>query len=556
MKTFSHYFIFIFLFFTTFYSFSQRKCAFQHTHEEEFEEKIQRHIQQKRNSRIEADEEIYSIPVVVHIIHNNANGTIGGTGNSNISDQQIFSQIEVLNEDFRRLNADTNKTPDQFKSVAVDTKIEFCLANRSPEGEQTSGITRTYSTDLPFNPYSNKDNQTLKSLAYWNSEEYLNIWVTKLSENVLGYAQFPSNTSLLGLAANEGSAITDGVVITHTSFGNRTGTASSGVYSYGRTVTHEIGHWLGLIHIWGNTESCTSSDYCNDTPEQSNSTSNCPNELPFTCDNYNMISNYMDYTNDVCMNLFTKDQKDRMRSVLEIAPRRKTLFTSLGCCGSKKSVDFPFVENFENNLDDNGWTIGNGWKQEGNILVSSETAYNSITSPYLNGNNVSNPEFQLGIKGTINGKLVILYEVICNPIWDTLLIIDKNNFTDWRNLFFEIPKLANKDAIRLQIHSFGGNKISLNNIQLYQKSDNLDFIVYPNPLSQEQLTVKTLLAGEHLIKVEVYDYFGRKVYENDKQTVLGDIFHIDNLDLVSGSYIIRLSNDTDTFIKQFVVNRE
>ena len=168
MKAIIQYFIFTFLLIITFSSFSQRKCAFQHTHQESFEEKIQRHIEQKRNSRTQ-DEEIYSIPVVVHVIHNNSSGKIGGTGNNNISEQQIISQIEVLNKDFRRLNSDTNKTPEQFKSVAVDTKIEFCLANRTPEGGQTNGITRTYSTELPFDPYSNKDNQTLKSLAYWNS---------------------------------------------------------------------------------------------------------------------------------------------------------------------------------------------------------------------------------------------------------------------------------------------------------------------------------------------------------------------------------------------------
>lgn len=550
-----NYYIFLFLFFVSFVAFPQRKCAFHHEDNHEFEEYLQQHILQKRNSRTNEEEKIYTIPVVVHVIHNNESGIIGGTGNNNISEEQIFSQIQALNEDFRRLNADTSQTPEQFKEFAVDTKIEFCLANRTPDGQATTGITRTYSNKLPFDPYSNKDNNTLKSLIYWNSAEYLNIWVTELSDNILGYAQFPSNSKLLGLANNEGGAETDGVVINHTSFGKRIGTASKGNYSYGRTATHEIGHWLGLLHIWGNTESCSSSDYCNDTPEQGKSTSGCPEELPYTCNNYNMISNFMDYTNDVCMNIFTKNQKERMRAVLEISPRRQSLSTSLGCCGVKNMMNFPFVETFENNLED--WNIENGWTQKNGSLISSTTTTNIAYTPYLNGKNIKNPILQLNMKGnTTTNKIVILYQVICNPIWDTLVVIENQDFSEATNLFLSVPELSNQEAIVLQIHTSGTNEIALNDIQLYQKSDNLDFIIYPNPLKDNKLTIKTLLTGIHTIRVEIFDAVGNKIYLDENQEVLGNIFHLENLALVSGIYFIRLSDEINTFVKQFSVTRD
>jgi hypothetical protein len=269
-------------------------------------------------ARIEGtDEETYIIPVVVHVIHNNRSGYVGGANNTNISDEQIFSQIEVLNEDYRRKPGTNgfNTSP-----VGADVNIEFRLASVDPSGNPSNGIVRVYNEKESFAMH---EDVQLKSLSSWPSNRYLNIWVTSLSNNFLGYAQFPDAGSIPGLTDNEGAAETDGVVINHRNFG-RVGTAASGVYNLGRSTTHEVGHWLGLIHTWGD-ETC-GDDYCDDTPptEGPNNTTSCP-ELFSNCGGgitQNMIENYMDYSPDRCMNLFTQCQKDRIRSVLRISPRR------------------------------------------------------------------------------------------------------------------------------------------------------------------------------------------------------------------------------------------
>jgi hypothetical protein len=263
------------------------------------------------------------IPVVVHVVHNNANGNVGGTNNGNISDEQIRSQMQVLNEDYRRVPGTNgfNTNP-----VGTDMEIEFFLATRDPDGNPSTGITRHYHPQATFSIFT--DDGLLASIAYWPSDRYLNIWVTSLQGNVLGYAQFPSVAGIEGLdQSTESLARTDGVFIDHPAFGRRTGTANSGIYRDGRTATHEIGHWLGLIHTWG--DDFCGNDYCADTPpaEAANRTVEC-RETFSTCNgarSRNMIENFLDLSPDLCMNTFTENQKTRVRAVLDLAPRRRTL---------------------------------------------------------------------------------------------------------------------------------------------------------------------------------------------------------------------------------------
>jgi Pregnancy-associated plasma protein-A/Secretion system C-terminal sorting domain len=274
---------------------------------------------------------IFKIPVVVHIIHSEINGAIQ---NANIPDQQVFDQIDVLNEDFRRTNADASNTPVIYNGIASDTEIEFCLADRAPDGSASTGINRIYTNKNPL--IYPTDDSFLKGLSYWPSDQYLNIWVCRISDNsltskILGYAQFPSNSSLSGLNSNEGPATTDGVVVHYTVFGRNVSTDPN--YNLGRTATHEVGHWLGLLHTWGDGD-CSVDDQCNDTPNCDDqffsSTPTC--SAPVQCGNRRMIENYMDYSDDACMNLFTTDQKTRMQSALTVSPRRIALENSIGCC--------------------------------------------------------------------------------------------------------------------------------------------------------------------------------------------------------------------------------
>jgi Pregnancy-associated plasma protein-A/Secretion system C-terminal sorting domain len=271
---------------------------------------------------------IYKIPVVIHVIHN---GEAYGTG-FNITDEQIASQLEVINNDYRHLNADSVNTPTVFQSLMADVGFEFILAKRDPSGLPTNGITRTNGNNTGW---TFADNSVLKSVSYWSTNDYLNIWVAPLSGNLLGWAEFPTSTIIDGVneVANN-DALTDGVVITTKAFGSSS-TYPQGNYkanfNLGRTLTHELGHFFGLRHISGDGN-CTVDDFVVDTPNTKAYYFDCP-PAGSTINSCNpepsMFMNYMDLVNDDCMNLFSLGQKDRMLIVLNNSPRRASLLTSL-----------------------------------------------------------------------------------------------------------------------------------------------------------------------------------------------------------------------------------
>jgi len=284
-------------------------------------QRINAYLAEKKALR-QTEFEVINIPVVVHVIHNEPSGAIGGSGNANITEEQIRSQIRILNEDYRKIPG----TPgDNDNPVGVDTKIGFYLADVAPDGSQTNGITRTYySAKSVFNPYA--DAQLLAGIISWPTDQYLNIWVCALSGNYLGVAQFPSLSGFPGLDDSQAEeALTDGVIIDYRAFGDR-GAVPSNNYDMGRTTTHEVGHWFGLLHIWGDAR--CGDDYCDDTPWAEGSNTTSCNERFSNCRGSrtrNMIENYMDYSPDRCMNIFTFNQMERMHAVLELSPRRAKL---------------------------------------------------------------------------------------------------------------------------------------------------------------------------------------------------------------------------------------
>jgi PKD repeat protein len=271
---------------------------------------------------------IITLPVVVHIVHN---GEQVGQGR-NISAAQVASQLEVLNEDFRRATGTNgfNNNP-----VGADIEIEFCLASLGPNGVELSeaGIHRYNGNKAAWTRTDIEG--FLKPNTIWNPNDYLNIWTVDFegeSELLLGYAQFPSESALTGLPTSGGSASTDGVVVRYSSFGSsEKGSFSvmSPPYNKGRTLTHEVGHWLGLRHIWGDGP-CGSDDFVTDTPEAAEPTRGCPAGKT-SCGSVDMVQNYMDYSDDACMNIFTKGQKSRILAVMELSPRRKSLINSQVC---------------------------------------------------------------------------------------------------------------------------------------------------------------------------------------------------------------------------------
>lgn len=333
--------------------------------EEVFESWLSTKIAQTKKSKVTGKlaVEVYTIPVVIHIIHNgDAVNRVGNAVGENISDAQAISQIEVLNQDFRRLEG----TPGGLNStgVAVDVGIEFVLAKQDPNGYETSGVVRhnitPYTDDIANNSASDnngrltytggvdwetvEDVEKMKEETQWDPTKYLNIWIIrpggKTEENgglngILGYAQPPSNSNLDGLNVYGGASGTDGVVIAYHAFGDRKKSDGSFLmnneYNEGRTTTHEVGHWLGLRHIWGDTNSCSNDDYCADTPDANEAHFDC--DVFDTCSNdglgNDMVENYMDYTADTCMDTFTQDQKDRMIAVMNNSPRRVELLTSI-----------------------------------------------------------------------------------------------------------------------------------------------------------------------------------------------------------------------------------
>lgn len=278
-----------------------------------FEDWMNQKIEEKQlaPASLRTQNEKRLIPVVVHVIHS---GSPEGSG-SNIPDSQIFEQIRILNEDFRRLNADAVNTPAEFLPVAADANIEFVLARQDPNGLPTDGIVRIQG---PKSVYTPDDAILIGQTSQWNPEEYLNIWVVPIVQPFIGYASFPIS-DLPGLNFSPVPAIMDGVTIDYRFFGTG-GSATSA--SLGRTATHEVGHYFGLRHIWGDG-GCGVDDFVADTPLQDNSNNVCNANLSrVSCGVNNMVQNYMDYTPDACMNLFTKGQVERFDVVLANSPRR------------------------------------------------------------------------------------------------------------------------------------------------------------------------------------------------------------------------------------------
>lgn len=311
---------------------------------------------QRQHDVILSADEVYKFQIVVHVMHNSVNGTIGGDNNSNVTDEQIFSQIEVINEDFRRL---PNTKGFNTNPIGTDTRLEYCLASIDPTGKPTTGINRVYYSTSSFNYLDLNEEIKLKKMSYWPSNKYINIWVTNFSNKVIASTTYPSLSGLEGLDQSETSPELDGVLIDFRAFG-RTGTAASPV-QYGHTLTHELGHYFGLLHIWG--DALCGEDYISDTPPQSGSNIglalNCPPTFS-TCNKIktqDMSSNYMDYSPDVCLNTFTVQQAIRMRKAIQISPSRAALLKNNNTCHYLNVMQMSKIDGIVVQLSDKLLTI-------------------------------------------------------------------------------------------------------------------------------------------------------------------------------------------------------
>ena len=345
----------------------KRKCATPIL-DESFESWIADKIQKQQQFANEKKAAVvYNIPVIFHIIHT---GQAVGTG-ANIPAARITQQINTLNADYRKLNSDlsTYLTQPAFVAIAADCEINFCLANVSPTGavltepgiERFTVASKGWTTSPPYTASSTYLENTVKAGSIWDPTKYFNVWVTQLNGGVLGYAQFPTvtaGTTPIGDMAGFGaSATTDGVVVDYKYIG-LSGT-TGGVYNLGRTLTHESGHWLGLRHIWGDDgTACSGSDYAADTPNQAGENYTCPTTngsvRTDACSPSSpgvLYQNYMDYSDDRCMVMFTTNQKARIQAVMANCVRRSSLNTSTVCSvptGINETSSISEVELFPN----------------------------------------------------------------------------------------------------------------------------------------------------------------------------------------------------------------
>lgn len=297
---------------------------------------------------------VITIPVVFHIVYN-------GTA-QNISDAQCIAQLNQLNLDFARMNADAANTPSVWQGISANTNIQFCLAQRTPTGAATTGIERRSTTLTSFSTNDNVKRTANGGMDAWPSSSYLNIWSCNISGGVLGYAQFPG-----------GPAATDGVVLLYSSIGSVAQPGTATPYNLGRTATHEVGHWLNLYHIWGDDgTACSGTDNCSDTPNQADENYGAPT-FPLTdaCATASpgvMFMNYMDYTDDRAMNMFTAGQSTRMNALFATGGSRVGLVTSLGCQAPSVTCGTP-TGNTTSSITTTGATLS--WS-----AVSGATSYN------------------------------------------------------------------------------------------------------------------------------------------------------------------------------------
>jgi hypothetical protein len=536
--------------------------------------------------------EVITIPVVVHVVYNRSRPE------QNISDEQIFSQIEALNVDFRRLNSDTVNTPELFRNLAADTYIQFQLAQRTPDGLPTNGITRTVTDIEEFSFDSDNikfDNTGGKNI--WNRDRYMNIWVCNLEQNYLGYAQYPG-----------GNAATDGIVISYRNFGT-TGTAQF-PFNLGRTVTHEVGHWLNLVHTWGDEDNCNATDYVSDTPTQESAYYHCPGFPQVSCDSEDMFMNYMDYTDDRCMNLFTAGQSHRMHATLNgfrapiknsdalVAPQ----FTNLICdtlnsalksadlylylasdggyaTGTNAYNDKAKAQYFENTGEftiakggafafgaahDKGgtayaaiWELATDRKPGTNAMRKTPLAISKIEND-LQNDALTHFSFEPAV--AIDGPF---FMGVILPVNDTLALL-ASDFTDvthaweqWNNNVWYNFKDSWNGTLNVNLAVF---PLVCRILPPWEPGQIVEMKLGPNPLTINSLNLHfSNYSPDWLINIEIYDITGRRVYYRQNHEINSRI----TLDLSSityhGMFLIRIYNEhfgiSDKFLRINTVNQ-
>lgn len=478
------------------------------------------HLQQYIRSHKTNSRSTITIPVVVHLLYNN------DSANQKLNDWQITSQIDALNEDFRLMNADRYKTPTLFNALAADCEIEFCLAKRDPNGNATTGIVRVQ-TPWDVFPDFNAPKQTANGGDDpWPYTEYLNIWVCALQYPMLGYSTFPSASI----------GVDDGVVIHYKAFGRIN--VFSTKYKLGRTATHEIGHWLNLKHIWGDTPGCSPDDNVGDTPLQDAEHYQCISFPFFSCSNSgDMSMNYMDYSRDSCMNIYTEGQKTRMVSAINLF--RSSILNSTAC-NMVDTFDFDIGITQIKNPD---------YIIYGNTITPIVTLHNfgvqTITSCEINyEKNWKSNLNSYSWNGSLSAGASI--DVILPAIADS----------NWYNIFCAWTKNPNNNQ----------DADTTNDFKTHSYYSLPDSIVLVNEVNNEFQTqtifITNAFAAIDFGDVDLNDKI-ISVYNSIGQLVQININHISAnklnfyfINVPSGNYFIRVSDNNTSFVKRVIVQHD
>ena len=515
--------------------FGQEKCALRsiETKMAKEEPALYKDYLENRNSTLTSNnrlsktsgEEIFVIPVVVHIMHDPAHG-LGVQ--SNLSENQILSQIKSLNLDYRRLNKDTIYTPSEFLTVAGDSRIVFVLATKDPNGNATNGIVRKpYANSTNFN--DNNNDESMKALSKWPQDKYLNIWiVNSIINGTLGYAYLPSMVTNATFRNK-----VDGLVIGSRYFGNKdfqkTGEVFflDGDYNLGRTATHELGHYLNLEHTWGNG-GCNSSDFVDDTPVASSATYGCPGAKVTQCSSRNMIENYLDYTDDLCMNIFTNGQIARMRNAITSYIFRKNMTTPE------------------------------------NLIATGATYFIPDSMFYYSGNNQVVPEFK-SVANPLKVKLVnakneeviaiktkfTFYDSNNNKLADTTVVSNNNGLASY------LPPLTlarGNYTVKAESDSLKGSPITFNLSVVESVNKSFTFGVYPNPISPNStLKINFNLPYSRDIKISFVDNLGRVVNQKLIANAISSEYEIPIKSLSQGIYTMFIESDGEFYKTRVII---
>lgn len=261
------------------------------------------------------------IPTVIHIVWSRPE--------ENINDLIVLEQIDILNHDFNSENKDLANVPIEFQSLIAQTGIRFCLASKDPRGMPTSGIVRVKTKEEAIGTKDNLFFSDLGGSDAWDTKSYLNIWIANTGEFLTGFGTFPDQVK----------AEKQGVVVHPKYFGKNT----SSRYNLGRVTVHEVGHYLGLNHLWDNNSNCDTDDGVPDTPFQQLGYTGCPTHPQTSCGSIDMYMNFMDYVDDDCMVMFTQGQMERMIATLNIY-RPKLIDSQVGCIQhSVNKIDSDFL---------------------------------------------------------------------------------------------------------------------------------------------------------------------------------------------------------------------